>query len=120
MSARTDALSPRSGRAGFGPGAVPLGGRSAGVPGAGRPGAQRCVLADVFARYDSTQALIHDDVHLDVGDLVRSGASRAGIERAQRDRVRDEIRRYQQVLRRLGGDRTAQASDPELTRGVVA
>ena len=78
---------------------------------------------DVFARYDSTQTLIHDDVQLDVvftvvdvGDLVRSGASRAAIERAQRDRVRDAIRRYQQVLRRLGGDRTALASDPEMTR----
>ena len=56
---------------------------------------------DVFACYDSTQTLIHDDAQLDVvftvvdvGDLVRSGASRAAIERAQRDRVRDAIRRY--------------------------
>ena len=52
---------------------------------------------------------------VDVGDLVRSAASRVGIERAQRDRVRDEIHRYQQVLRRLGGDRTAQASAPHVS-----
>ena len=78
---------------------------------------------DVFARYESTQTLIHDDEHLDVvftvvdvGDMTRSGASAAAIERAQRDRVRDATRRYQQVLRRLGGDRSAEASDADLAR----
>ena len=65
----------------------------------------------VFARYESTQTVIHDDEHLDVvfavvdvGDLVRRGATAAAIEITQRARVRDEIHRYQQVLRRLGGD----------------
>ena len=34
--------------------------------------------------------------------LVRSGAAAIVIERAQRDRIRSEIRRYQQVLHHLG------------------
>ena len=78
---------------------------------------------DVFARYDSTQTLIHDDLHLDivfavvdVSDLVRAGASAGAVERAQRDRVRDAVRQYQQVLRRLAGDRGADASEAEVAR----
>ena len=77
---------------------------------------------DVFARYESTQTVIHDDEHLDVvftvvdvDDLVRRGAAAAVIERAQRDRIRNEIRRYQQVLRQLGGDRGSETSDEDLT-----
>ncbi len=76
---------------------------------------------DVFARYESTQTVIHDDEHLDVvfavvdvDDLVRSGAAAIVIERAQRDRIRSEIRRYQQVLHHLGGDRGAETSDEDL------
>ena len=77
----------------------------------------------VFARYESTQTVIHDDEHLDVvfavvdvGDLVRRGATAAAIEITQRARVRDEIRRYQQVLRRLGGDGSVEASEADLAR----
>ena len=76
---------------------------------------------DVFARYESTQTVIHDDEHLDVvfavvdvDDLVRSGAAAIVIERAQRDRIRSEIRRYQQVLHHLGGDRGSETSDEDL------
>jgi len=78
---------------------------------------------DVFARYDSTQTVIHDDRHLDVvfdvvdvADLQRAGASPAALERAQRDRVRDATRRWEQVLRRLGGDRGATASDADMAK----
>ena len=77
----------------------------------------------VFSRYESTQTIIHDDLHLDVvfsvvdvGDLVRNGASPAAIERTGRDRVRHEVRRYQQVLRRLAGDRSAEASAADVER----
>jgi membrane-bound lytic murein transglycosylase D len=78
---------------------------------------------DVFARYDSTQTLIHDDLYLDVvftvvdvSDLVRAGASPAAVERAQRDRVRAAVQEYQQVLRRLAGDRGASASEADAAR----
>jgi membrane-bound lytic murein transglycosylase D len=78
---------------------------------------------DVFARYDSTQTLIHDDLYLDVvftvvdvSDLVRAGASPAAVERAQRDRVRAAVQEYQQVLRRLAGDRGATASEADAAR----
>jgi membrane-bound lytic murein transglycosylase D len=78
---------------------------------------------EVFARYDSTQTLIHDDQHLDVvfavvdvSDLVRAGASAVAVERAQRDRVRAATQQYQQVLRRLAGDRNATASDADMAR----
>ena len=78
---------------------------------------------DVFGLYDSSQSLIHDDEHLDVvftvidvSDLVRGGATPAAIERAQRDRVRDALRHYQQVLRRLGGDLSAEASETDMAR----
>ena len=56
---------------------------------------------DVFSRHASTQTVIHDDQYLDivfsvvdVGDLVRQGASAATIERTRDRRTRDEVRKY--------------------------
>ena len=78
---------------------------------------------NVFSRYGSTQTVIHDDLYLDVvfsvvdvGDLVRNGDSAIAVERAQRDRVRREVRRYQQVLRRLAGDRRVETSPADVDR----
>jgi len=77
----------------------------------------------IFARYPSTQTVIHDNRHLDVvfgvvdvADLVRAGASQAAIERAMESRVESEIERYQRVLRRLGGDTRAEATPEDLAR----
>ena len=77
---------------------------------------------DVFSRHASTQTVIHDDQYLDivfsvvdVGDLVRQGASAATIERTGDRRARDEVRKYQQVLLRLAGARVA-ADETEVGR----
>jgi len=77
----------------------------------------------IFSEYASTQTVIHDDRHLDVvfsvvdvGDLVRSGASAIAIENAMRTRVRSEFTKYERVLRALGGDRSADADPAEVER----
>ena len=75
---------------------------------------------DVFSRYESTQTVIHDDQHLDivfsvvdVGDLVRDGASAVTIERTRERRVRDELRKYQEALLHLAG------AGPEVDEATV-
>jgi membrane-bound lytic murein transglycosylase D len=83
----------------------------------------------IFSRYDSDQTVIHDNRHLDViftvvdtSDLLRSGQSAVAIERAAQGRVDRAIARYQQALRRLGGDTRADAdpADLERIRGLYA
>lgn len=83
----------------------------------------------IFSEYESTQTVIHDNWHVDVvfsvvdvSDVVRSGASTFAVERAHRQRVEDEIEKYQRVLRRLAGDTRAEASaaDVERVRALYA
>jgi membrane-bound lytic murein transglycosylase D len=78
---------------------------------------------DIFAKYLSSQTVIHDSWHLDVvfsvvdmSDLERIGSSAIVIERARERRVQNEIEKYQRVLRRLAGDMRAEASAAEMER----
>jgi membrane-bound lytic murein transglycosylase D len=77
----------------------------------------------IFSEHTSSRTILHDDRHLDivygvvdVADLERAGAPAAAIERARHDRTGDAIRAYQEVLRRLAGDRHAGADTAEMAR----
>jgi membrane-bound lytic murein transglycosylase D len=78
---------------------------------------------EIFAKYLSSQTVIHDSWHLDVvfsvvdmSDLERIRSSAIVIERAREQRVKKEIEKYQRVLRRLGGDTRAEASPSDVER----
>ncbi len=78
---------------------------------------------DIFSKYDSTATVIHDNLSLDivysvvdVGDLKQQGASDATLERVSRNRVRDEIRKYERVLEALAGVRGATADPADMAR----
>lgn len=82
---------------------------------------------NTFSTYESTQTVIHDDRHLDVvfsvvdvEDLVSREASAVAIERAQDDRVRREVRKYQDVLRRLARDKSAGGAEADRVRSLYA
>ena len=75
----------------------------------------------IFSEYESTQTVLHDDLHLDivygvvdVSDVQRAGASAATVERTKTRRVRDAVRRYQRVLQRLGGNRSVEVDGAEV------
>src|SRR5688500_13988628 len=75
------------------------------------------VRREIFAKYLSSQTVIHDSWHLDIvfsvvdmSDLERIRSSAIVIERAREQRVKHEIEKYQRVLRRLAGDTRAEAS----------
>jgi membrane-bound lytic murein transglycosylase D len=83
----------------------------------------------IFSKYESTQTVIHDNLNLDViysvvdvGDLKRQGASDVVLERTSRNRVRAEIRKYENVLKALAGVRgaTADPADMARVRGLFA
>jgi membrane-bound lytic murein transglycosylase D len=66
---------------------------------------------DVFAKYESTQIVIHDDAHLavvysvvDVSDLDLSGMSDLQKARERQRRVRDAMDEARAALRALAGD----------------
>ncbi|RPH63371.1 MAG: LysM peptidoglycan-binding domain-containing protein [Acidobacteria bacterium] len=78
---------------------------------------------EIFAKYLSSQTVIHDSWHLDIvfsvvdmSDLERIRSSAIVIERAREQRVKHEIEKYQRVLRRLAGDTRAEASVSDVER----
>jgi membrane-bound lytic murein transglycosylase D len=84
---------------------------------------------DIFSKYTSLQTVIHDNWHIDVifsvvdvSDLKESGSSPFTIERVRDARVREEIEKYQRVLRRVAGDADVEASaaDVERVRALYA
>jgi membrane-bound lytic murein transglycosylase D len=78
---------------------------------------------EIFAKYLSSQTVIHDSWHVDVvfsvvdmSDLERIRSSAIVIERAREQRVKKEIEKYQRILRQLAGDSRVGASPADVER----
>ncbi len=71
---------------------------------------------DIYTQYDTTQAVVHDSLRLDIVydviDLVPAG--RAGSRKINRRRMKAVSRRYASLLKRLAAD--PDTADPECRR----